>query len=161
MDIFQFAMEKEKCSQDYYRQLAARTDNKGLQRIFNMLADEEAKHYIVVEQMKSNAPEKVCDTNVLSSAKDIFKQMKEAADAFSFDASQTETYRKAQEIEKDSREFYLQKADEVEDRRHKAIFRELAQEESKHYFLLDNMIEFISRPQQWLENAEFHHLEDY
>ncbi|MHC4193081.1 MAG: ferritin-like domain-containing protein [Planctomycetota bacterium] len=161
MDIFQFAMEKEKYSQDYYRQLATKTDNKGLQRIFNMLADEEAKHYTVVEQMKSKAPEKVCDTNVLSDAKDIFKQMKEAADTSSFDAGQIETYKKAQEIEKDSREFYLQKADEVEDSRHAAIFRQLAQEESKHYFLLDNMIEFVSRPQRWLENAEFHHLEDY
>ncbi|UCD56231.1 MAG: rubrerythrin, partial [Candidatus Hydrogenedentota bacterium] len=99
--------------------------------------------------------------NVLSNAKDVFKQMKEAADTFSLDASQIETYKKARDIERDSKEFYLQKADEAEDGRQAAIFRQLAQEESKHYFLLDNMIEFVSRPQQWLENAEFHHLEDY
>ena len=28
-------------------------------------------------------------------------------------------------------------------------------------FLLENMLDFISRPQTWLENAEFNHLEDY
>lgn len=35
------------------------------------------------------------------------------------------------------------------------------EEEKKHYFLLDNIIEFVSRPEQWLENAEFYHLEEY
>ena len=161
MDIFEFAMEKEKYSQDYYRQLATKTDNKGLQRIFNMLADEEAKHYTVVEQMKSKIPERVSDTDVLSDANDIFKQMKEAADKFNFEASHVETYKKAQDIEKNSREFYLQKADEAQDHCQKGIFKRLAEEENKHYFLLENIIDFVSRPQQWLENAEFHHLEDY
>ena len=161
MNIFEFAMEKEKYSEEYYRELAGKADNKGLQKIFNMLAGEEAKHFAVVEQMKTKVPEKVCDTNVLSEAKDIFKQLKGAADVFSFEASQVETYKKAQDIEKDSREFYLQKADDVEDHCQEDIFRKLAEEENKHYFLLDNIIEFVLRPEQWLENAEFHHLEDY
>jgi rubrerythrin len=161
MNIFEFAMQKEKYSEQYYRQLAAKADNKGLQKIFNMLADEEAKHYTVVEQMKSKIPERVSKTDVLSDAKDAFKQMKEAVDKFSFEASQVQTYKKAQDIEKESREFYLQKANEVQDRCQKGIFRKLAEEENKHYFLLDNIIDFVSRPEQWLENAEFHHLEDY
>jgi rubrerythrin len=100
-------------------------------------------------------------TDVLSDAKSIFEQVKQAADKFSFEASQVETYKKAQDIEKESREFYLQKADEVQDHCQKGIFRKLAEEENKHYFLLDNIIDFVSRPEQWLENAEFHHLEDY
>ena len=161
MDIFQFAMEKEKYSEDYYRQLAAKADNKGLQKIFNMLADEEANHYSVVEQMKSKIPERVSDTDVLSNANEIFKQMKETADKFNFEANHVETYKKAQDIEKNSREFYMQKADDVQDHRQKGIFKRLAEEENKHYFLLENIIDFVSRPQQWLENAEFHHLEDY
>ena len=43
----------------------------------------------------------------------------------------------------------------------KDVFLKLADEEKKHYFLLGNIIEFISRPEHWLENAEFHHLEEY
>jgi rubrerythrin len=154
-------MEKEKYSQDYYRELAAKANNKGLQKIFNMLANEEAKHYSVVEQMKSKIPERVSDTDVLSDANDIFEQMKEATDKFNFEANHVETYKKAQDIEKDSREFYLQKADEVQDHCQKGIFKRLAEEENKHYFLLENIIDFVSRPEQWLENAEFHHMEDY
>jgi rubrerythrin len=126
-----------------------------------MLADEEAHHYRVVEQMKTRVPDKVCNTNVLSEARQVFARMREGANKFDFDASQIEIYKKAQDIEKNSRQFYLQKAEEVEDNRQKAVFRELADEEKKHYFLLENIIQFVSRPETWLENAEFYHLEEY
>ena len=41
------------------------------------------------------------------------------------------------------------------------LFEGLAEEERKHYFLLDNVIDFLFQPQSWLENAEFVHLNDY
>ncbi|MHC4622971.1 MAG: ferritin-like domain-containing protein [Planctomycetota bacterium] len=161
MNIFEFAMEKERFSEDYYRKLATQTSNAGLKTIFGMLADEEAHHYRVVEQMRNTIPEKACNTNVLSEAKEIFARMREGAGKFDFDAAQVEVYKKAQDIEKESREFYLEKADEVEDRCQKGIFIELAEEEKKHYFLLENIIQYVSRPETWLENAEFYHLEEY
>ncbi|MHC4153629.1 MAG: ferritin-like domain-containing protein [Planctomycetota bacterium] len=161
MDIFEFAMQKEKLSEDYYRQLAAQTDNTGLKRIFNMLADEEAHHFSVVDQMRSKVPDKLSGTDVLSEAKEVFARMREDTKKFDFDAGQVETYKKARDIEEESRKFYLQKADEVEDPSQKGIFRKLAEEEKKHYFLLDNIIEFVCQPETWLENAEFYHLEEY
>jgi rubrerythrin len=161
MDIFEFAMQKERLSEDYYRRLATQTDNAGLRSIFSMLADEEAHHYRVVEQMKTKIPDKVCKTDVLSDAKEVFARMREDTRKFDFDAGQIEIYKKAQDIEEENRKFYLQKADEVEDPCQKGIFRKLAEEEKKHYFLLDNIIQFVSRPETWLENAEFYHLEEY
>ena len=68
---------------------------------------------------------------------------------------------KAQDIEKKSRDFYTEKANEVKQEYQKDIFLKLAEEEKKHYFLLENIIDFISRPETWLENAEFNHLEEY
>jgi rubrerythrin len=40
MDIFKFAMEKEKFSEDYYRQLSSKTSNKGLSNILTMLTEK-------------------------------------------------------------------------------------------------------------------------
>lgn len=160
MNIFEFAMEKEKYSEDYYRRLADKTNNKGLETIFNMLADEEAKHYKIVSDMKEDVAPDLADTTVLSDAKDVFTKMRESAQKFSFDISQTELYKKAQDIEKQSRNFYLEKAKEAEETQ-KEIFLRLAEEEKKHYFLLENIIDFVSRPQTWLENAEWHHLDEY
>ncbi|MHC4528912.1 MAG: ferritin family protein, partial [Planctomycetota bacterium] len=76
-------------------------------------------------------------------------------------SEQIDLYRKAQDIEQNSRDFYLEKADEVKEEYQKDIFLQLAEQENKHYFLLDNIIEFVSRPKTWLENAEFVHLQDY
>jgi len=161
MDIFEFAMQKEKLSEEFYRQLAAGTSQKGLQSIFGMLADEEAHHCQVVARMKSETPDELSKTDVLSDAKEVFARMREGTRKFDFDAGQIEIYKKAQRIEQESRQFYMEKADEIEDHRQKGIFRELAQEEKKHYFLLENIIQFVSRPETWLENAEFYHLEEY
>jgi rubrerythrin len=160
MNIFDFAMEKEKYSEDYYRRLAGKSNNKGLETVFNMLADEEAKHYKIVSDMKEDIAPELAETAVLSNAKDVFTKMRESAQSFNFNISQTELYRKALKIEKQSRDLYLEKADEVEEP-HKEIFLKLAEEEKKHYFLLENIIDFVSRPETWLENAEFYHLEEY
>jgi rubrerythrin len=160
MNIFEFAMKKEKFSEDYYRQLAAKSNNKGLRTIFNMLADEEARHYQIVSDMEKDIAPDSAETRVLLEAKDVFAKMRESAQSFNFNISEIELYKKAQNIEKQSRDFYLEKADEVAENQ-KDIFLELADEEKKHYFLLENIINFVSRPEKWLENAEFYHLEEY
>ena len=65
------------------------------------------------------------------------------------------------ENETKSREFYLEKEKEETDPSRKAVFGRLAEEEKKHYFLLENIVAFISRPDTWIENAEFNHLNEY
>ena len=160
MNIFEFAMEKEKYSEDYYRRLAGKSNNKGLGTVFNMLADEEAKHYKIVSDMKEDIAPDLAETTVLSDAKDVFAKMRESAQNFNFNISQAALYRKALNIEKQSQDFYLGKANEVEET-YKEILLKLADEEKKHFFLLENIIDFVSRPQTWLENAEFYHLEQY
>lgn len=160
MNIFEFAMEKEKYSKNYYRQLADKSNNKGLETVFNMLADEEAKHYKIVSDMKEEMTPDLAEMTVLSDAKGVFAKMRESAQDFNFDVSQTELYRKAQKIEKQSQDFYLGKANEVE-KTQKEIFLRLAEQEKKHFFLLESIIDFVSRPETWLENAEFYHLDEY
>jgi len=159
MNIFDFAMEKEKFSEDYYRQLAAKSNNKGLKTIFNMLADEEARHYKIVSNMKKYIASEAAETNILSVVKNVFEKMRESAQGFNFNINEIELYKKALKIEQQSRDFYLEKADEVAENQ-KDIFIELANEEKKHYFLLENIMDFVLKPQTWLENAEFYHLDE-
>ncbi len=161
MDIFEFAMEKEQMAEQYYRKLSEDAPNKGLACIFNLLADEEHGHREVVAKMKEGVPADVADTVLLTNAKSVFARMREKGENIDFGTGQIALYKKAQAIESQSRDFYEEKAEQAEDERQKEIFKILAGEEKKHYFLLDNIIEFVSRPQSWLENAEFHHLEHY
>ncbi|MHC4228668.1 MAG: ferritin-like domain-containing protein [Planctomycetota bacterium] len=161
MDIFEFAMEKEKLAEDYYRRLRLKTSNKGLSNILTMLADEERKHFDLVQQMRQNAPHAMTDTDVLGNAGVIFRKMRESAESFSVEVTELQLYEKAREIEKQARQFYLEKAEAVTDASHKEIFKKLANEEQKHFVLLESICDFVARPQWFLENAEMYRFDDY
>jgi rubrerythrin len=161
MNIFEFAMEKEKFSENYYRQLAGKTSHKGLKNICNMLADEESKHYKIVEQMSRNILADVAESPVLHHAKEIFEKMRGSTEKFNFNISELELYQKARDIEEESRMFYLEKSDQAEDAGQRRIFQKLAEEEQKHFILLDKICDFVSRPQWFLENAEMYRFDDY
>ena len=160
MDIFEFAMKMEKDGENYYRELATKTVNRGLGSIFTMLANAEVIHYKVFQRMKEHEKIEAAPAAILSGVKNIFEKMKEENDT-NVNMAETEWYKKAQEIEKASRDFYLKEAGEVEGADQKETFLRIAEEEKRHYLILEKIIDFVSRPQTWLENAEWYHLEEY
>jgi rubrerythrin len=161
MDIFDFAMDKEKYSEDYYRQLAARAPSVGLKNILTMLAGEETKHYETIRQMRDRTPVQVTDTPVLANAKAEFERIRGSADKFRFHVDEVRLYRKACDIERESLQYYRQKAQEVEDSTQKAIFLKLANEENKHLLIVQAICDFVARPETFVENAEMYHFDDY
>lgn len=161
MNIFKFAMDMEKDGKNYYKQLASKTNNEGLQKILNMLIDDEVKHYNVIKKMSESALKPFDDTKILANAKNVFSELKLDEEIFDLHLSQKKLYQKAQEIEKKSEDFYKEKSKELGDAKQKEIFLKIAEEEKKHYFLLEKIIEFVSRPDTWIENAEFNHLDEY
>ena len=161
MDTFEYAMQMEKDGEDFYREVARQSPNRGIKTILTMLADEEVRHYKVIEKMKSAEPVQLAEGSVLTEAKNVFAQFKESGEKFISEANQIRLYKKALDIEKKSQDFYTEKAGEVSDKNAKELFLRLAQEEQKHYVLVENIIDFLSRPDTWLENAEFFHLDEY
>jgi rubrerythrin len=160
MNIYDFALKMEQDSESFYTELAVKTADPGIQRILTMLAADEAKHYQIVLQLqdKAAAPQ-MASTEILSSAKTIFSEMQ--ATDFDLGGLQIEVYQQAQELEQKTRDFYSEKAAQVENPAHKELLLKLADEEQRHYFLLDHIIEFVNRPRNWIEDAEFNHLEEY
>jgi rubrerythrin len=154
MDIFDFAMQMEKDGEAYYRELAQKSADKGLARIFTMLADEEVRHYGIFSRMKAGRVE-VPPTSVLTNVKNIFVEMKEKGEPFGVNAGLISSYRKAQEIEKKSEDFYREKAAEVKEPSQKENLLKIADEEKTHFLILDGIIEFVQRPKNWLEDAEW------
>jgi len=162
MNIYKYAMKMEKDGENYYSELVTKTDDTGLQNILKMLANDEVKHYKIIEQMmKSDASAELAETGILKNAKNIFIEIKGKNIVFNFNLSQVDFYRKAREFEEKSYKFYLEMSDKVEIKSQKKLFLMLAEEEKKHIFLLENLVEFVSRPETWIENAEFNHLDDY
>lgn len=165
MDIYEFAMQMEKDGENYYRELMATCGTVGLQRIFAMLADDEVRHYHTIERMRGKiGAVQLGKTVILENVKNIFVEMKEEKQELYIDSTaETIAYRKACAIEEDSRRFYLENAEKVEDGPAKILFQQLAGEEEKHLRIMEALVEFVSRPEpgNWLENAEWHHLQDF
>jgi rubrerythrin len=161
MNPFDLAMEMEKEGERYYRHLAEKTANAGMRNILGQLALDEAKHFQILQKLKASERAELESTPVLARAKTIFQQLREEKNWDGLPATQADLYRKARDIETRSFRFYMEKARESGDPRVQKMFFLIAEEEKRHEFLLEHLLQFISRPQTWLENAEFNHLDQY
>jgi rubrerythrin len=157
MKAIQFALEKEKAAEADYRQLAAAAPNEGLRQILTSLADAEARHAQTLRQMRRTLP-KIEACRILGDAHAVFAKMKADADAFVFPDDAADLYRAALEREQASCRFYQEQADATPNLGQQGVLLLLAREEQQHALLLENLIEFASRPAGWLENTEFNHL---
>jgi rubrerythrin len=165
MNIYEYAMRMEKDGEQYYRLLAEDSKTTGLRKIFTMLADEEVKHYKIIDRMaRKSALTPFAETSILNGVKNVFQDMKDSRQELHIDSmAATESYRKACDLEEQSRIFYQEKAEEVGSDQARKIFLRLADEEQEHFRIMETLVEFVSRPEpgNWLENAEWTHLEAY
>lgn len=160
MDIFEFAIQMEQDGRQYYLDLASKTSHSGLQAVFQTLADDEFKHAKAIDQSRTGNCG-MSETAVLESAKNVFQQAVEFGETIDLSGNEAELYRHAMELEQKSISFYLDRADTEEQAQPKQLFLALAEEEKKHYRLLEGLVDFVNQPNVWLENAEFTHLTDY
>lgn len=161
MNVYEYAMKVEKDGESYYRELASKTDDVGIKSILTMLADEEVKHYILFEKMSKN---QILPTqphvNIFKYTKNMFEKMKQENKLPSFSQNQIEFYKSALQSEENSYKFYREKALMLNEGEQKQAFLRIAEEERAHLVLLENLIEYISTPERWVESPEFNHLSE-
>ena len=100
-------------------------------------------------------------TKILAEVKNVFEALKAQNKDFEFPREAQRVWEHARKIEKESETFYREKAKEVKDANQKNILSRIADEEYKHWVTMENVIKFLDRPNHWLEDAEWSHLEDY
>ena len=166
MDIYDFAMKMEQDGEAYYKKMAGMTGNAPLKNILLGLAQDEVKHYHIFRRFKEGDLSAVSEmqsssTKVFQGARNIFQSLSNKAANFDFGAEVVSTWREAQKIEKKSEDFYRDKAKTTENDKIKKTILLIADEEHKHWTLIENVIRFLDRPKQWLENAEWNNLEEY
>jgi rubrerythrin len=159
MDIYAYAMQMEKDGELYYREIAGQTQNVGVRNILNMLAEAEVRHYQIFNRMREHETLPVADLSYLSEVKNVFAELRDRKRSLA-NGSQKELYQKAQKLEEQTRNFYREKSAEVEPSQ-KEVLLKIANEEQRHYDILENLIVMLQRPETWLENAEWYRLEEY
>lgn len=100
-----------------------------------MLAKNEIKHYNALSEMKYRTP-KVPDSSVLLHSQNIFEQMREKNEFSVPNLSDIGLYKKTQELEEKSQEYYIDKSKEMKIEGQKALLLQFSEEEKKHFLLL-------------------------
>ncbi len=163
MGIFDTAMKMEEDGRAFYLEQAEKTDVPELKRILTELAGDELKHYNLFKALRDEQPvsyDETGKTTILATVKNVFEQLKADGKDDVAKKSVREIWEDAREVEKKAEAFYREKADEVTDENQKNILNSIAAEEHRHWVTMDNVIAFLDKPQQWLENAEWGTLKD-
>jgi rubrerythrin len=163
VQIFDFAMQMEKDGEAFYRQCAEQTSDKGVAGILNRLAEAEVIHYRILDAIKHDRAAEMPAGTINADVKNLFRSMLDSGEAFGGEGSELELYKRAQDMEAKSRDFYLHEAENVESPHGKELFLRIADEEKLHVDYIGSIIEFVERaePGNWLEDAEWYHNEDY
>ncbi len=162
MQSLDFAIQMEKDGEIFYRMLSNNCEQgSGMSYILNMLADDESKHRRVFMSIQQSNPGTMASTTVLTEADNIFAKMRKENVEIDCGQDQLNLYNQALEMEENSIDLYVKALADMENEDEKALIRKIIAEEEKHRRILENIIEHVSRPNQWVEDAEFHHKEEY
>jgi rubrerythrin len=162
MNVLDFAMEMEMDGKAYYEKLAKRCQEPGLSTIFSRLAKDEEKHYKIFQTLKAGSgAASMADTNVVEEAKNIFTELPRQSETLKSMEKDLEAYQHAMKIEADSFRFYEDAADKEPDSSIKKLLLKIAQEEHKHFTIMENIYHFINAPNQYLSWAEFSNLDEF
>jgi rubrerythrin len=162
MNVLDYAMKMEMDGKAYYEKLADSCLEPGLKNIFSRLAGDEQKHYEILRMLKAGADAAaMADTDVIEEAKNVFTDLPGKSGILKNIKKDLEAYQHAMEIEAESFRFYEEAADKETDHSIKNLFLKIAQEEHKHFTVMENVYHFINAPNQYLAWAEFSNLEQF
>jgi|SRR6056297_1542780 len=161
MDIYQFAIDFERENRKYYEECAENVEDESIKSVFLELSAEEAKHERIVKKLRDKENVEDLDFNIIPRVNKVFSEIKENIPNKVMPNDQVDIYKTALDMEEKSKDFYSEKAEEVEDKKAKEILLRLSKEEKKHEDIIRSIIELVNRPNTWLEDAEWYHLEDY
>ena len=160
MDIYEFAKQFETDGREYYLKLAEESKSEYLQQLFTMLADDELKHYEIVNRLQEQDAEYI-PSKSFEEVRTIFRRCLDANETFTADITNLEAYARAIELETESFDFYKEQGDKAKNPIERGILYRIANEEIRHQITLENLMELVRKPEVWVESPEFSHLEEY
>lgn len=160
MNIFEFAMKMELDGKAYYQKLAAEATVAGLKTIFVRLAADEQKHYDTIKTLQSGVSGAMADSTVLEEAKNLFVDLTGDKNIVGSLKRSLDGYEHARKIEADSVRFYEDAAGKESNPDTARILLRIANEEKKHYNIMDNLYDFTLAPQNFLAWGEFSNLKE-
>jgi rubrerythrin len=159
MNPYEFAVQMSRDGEKFFRTLARQLKNPGLRKIMLMLAEDQSAHGRDFAKM-NKAEGKALPSSVDfagGSLNPFAQRLKRLGLGEKPDESlpPEELYRRGQALDQECEDFYRKRAARVRDPRLREAYLRVAEEQRKHYFTIEHLINFISESRQGLENAEW------
>jgi rubrerythrin len=162
MDFFDMAKNIEMESRKMYEGFSAKAPVKELKLLFEFLARQEQGHHdLFASLQKKTAVAVPVDENILLKAKQLLTRWKEQFSVPSSLNDYEAAYKKALETEHQAVTFYTEENIKLKSFEQKKVVEAIIEQEKHHAKLLEGLIEFTRRPKEWVENAEFNHLDTF
>ena len=160
MDVFDFAMKMELQGKTIYENLTASTRVPGLKTIFSGLAADEQKHYEIFRGLKEGKAWIMTDSVMLEQAQSVFRDLLADKDRLVELQEDLEAYQVGLKIEADSVRLYEDMARKEQEPETVQLYLRIANEEKKHFNIMENICDFLMRPKYYLEWREFSNLHE-
>ena len=159
MNNVQFAINMELEGRKYYLEQAELNKENELHTVFTMLADSEKDHAELLRRYRNDKVLDLSDSFIRPEFRSVFRDLTQFAKGHS--AKQLEAYRVATEQEEKSIELYQNMLTEAEGPQDVELFEFLIKQEQEHLILFEELVKLVTRPEEWVESAEFGIREDY
>lgn len=160
MSLYDIAVKMEIDGEQYYLELAKNATHPGIKAVFDLMADDEHKHYEIVSNLISGSV-KFSEGTSLETLKSVFAKALESGESLPMPEHAFEAYTKAADMERRSIDYYRDAYERTHSDHEKKILLELQEEETRHLMMVENLSEYVRRPLEWVETAEFNHMMDY
>jgi len=164
MNVYDYAVKMEEDGKAFYERLAREADNPGLTTIFNRLARDEQRHLEIFQGLKAQAQAATLEeTTVLEDTRNVFEEMvaEQQDKGGTAVTGDLEGYRYAMRIEAESYRLYEDAARRESNEQIKRLLLQIAEEEHRHFMVVENIYQFVNAPNQYLAWGEFSNLDEF
>ncbi len=160
MNAIDYALKMELDGKAFYEKQSKESKDLRIKQIFDMLAKDEQRHYDIINGFKKSSYN-YKGTDTFKTTKNLFSELINKGENFKADVNVFDIYKQAIEMEKKSVDLYLNEAKKSTNKDEKEILLKLSEEEKKHQVILENLMEFIRKGDEWVESPEFSHLDEF
>lgn len=153
MNSIELAINLEMEGKRFYLQQAENTNDSGLKSIFHTLAEEESIHARILKNKAETLPYELVDT--YAEIKNLFVEIGAYKNLIKVTPDAIDAYHAALENEKKSIELYTGMLQETSNEKDREIIAFIIEQERDHYKVMEQLVEMVSRPKEWVESAEF------
>ncbi|NLY81857.1 MAG: ferritin family protein [Clostridiales bacterium] len=157
MNSLEYAIQMEVDGEKYYREQALENKDNDLYQVFTSLAEDEKRHAQIIKERQEGKDTLLAEGSAIC-VKNVFSDA-DGVDAEKNRAKQIDAYKLALDMEEKSIELYKKLLSETEE--DKDIFEFLIRQEEDHYKVIEEIIKMVTRPDEWVEDAEFGLRQEY